>query len=141
MSLTSPSFQPVGYNVGLYLHFHNWCKAIKWPFLFHVAKNATKMCMCEWFHLCWEWTSTTDIMDSFSCHSKLHKMKVVLCIKPHVTLGVKDFKHKNCIVWLLSKSTKKIDYLKYIVAYLCSIATEILNIPYQSIYLSIHFNC
>ena len=42
---------------------------------------------------------------------------------------------------MTSKQKHKKDYLKYIVAYLCSIATEILNIPYQSIYLSIHFNC
>ena len=42
MCLTNTSFQPVGYDIGGYLLFHNWCKAIKWPFLFPVPKNATK---------------------------------------------------------------------------------------------------
>ena len=57
-------------------------------------------------------------MDSFSYHSKfkLCKMKVVICIsaklaiEARVTLGVKDFKHKNYIVCLVNKSAKKIEY-------------------------------
>ena len=67
-------------------------------------------------------------MDSFSYHAKfnLRKMKVV--------------KHKNCIVCLVSKSAKKIDYLKYIAACLCSSTTEILNISYQSIYFMDSFS-
>ena len=64
--LTNSFFEPAGYNVGWHLLFHNWCRTIKWPFLFPVAKNATKMCVCvcvcvcvsvcacEKFHLCWK---------------------------------------------------------------------------------------
>ena len=49
MCLTNPSFQPSSYNVGWHL-FCNWCKAIKWLFLFPVPKNATKMCV--WVCVC-----------------------------------------------------------------------------------------
>ena len=50
---------------------------------------------------------------------------------------MKDFKHKNCMVCLVSKSAKK---LKYILACLYSSTTEILLIPYQSIYFMDIFN-
>ena len=64
-------------------------------------------------------------MDSFSYHSKfkLCKMKVVICIsaklaiEARVTLGVKDFKHKNYCMSCKQKRKKDL----------------ILNIPYQSI--------
>ena len=69
-----PSFQPVGYNIGWCLLFHIWCKTIKWSFLFPVSKNATKMCVCKRFHLCWKWTPL-QIIDSFSCHSKFEFAK------------------------------------------------------------------
>ena len=69
-------------------------------------------------------------MDSISCHSKFAELK--------------DFKHKNCIVRFVTKS--EIIALHIIPCYsiiqhntniacLCSSTTEILNIPYQTIFL------
>ena len=49
-------------------------------------------------------------------------------------MGVKDFK-KNCILYLLSKSVEKIEYLKLILACLCSSTSEILSISHQTIIL------
>ena len=46
MCLTNPFFHPAGYSFGWHLLFHNWCKAIKWSFLFSVPKSATKMYVC-----------------------------------------------------------------------------------------------
>ena len=94
------SFQSVGYNVGWHLLFHNWCEAIKWPFLFPVPKNATKMCLCVFIFLCvccvrgcvcvcvcvcvsvWKFSPMLKIMDSFFYLSKfkLRQMKLVICI-------------------------------------------------------------
>ena len=74
-------------------------------------------------------------MDSFSSHSKFEfrKMKVVICISTKLAF-------KPALLWewkisnLKTESAKKIDYVKYIITYLCSSNTEILNISYQSIY-------
>ena len=88
------------------------------------------MCVC--MYVCvrvsvWKFSPLLKIMDSISYQSKfeLRQMKLISYAL------VKDFQRKNCIVCLVSKSAKKIDYLKYIVAYLCPSATEILNLPYQ----------
>ena len=40
------------YDVGWHLLFQNWCKAIKWIFLFPVSKNASEMCVCVFVCLC-----------------------------------------------------------------------------------------
>ena len=40
------------YDVGWHLLFQNWCKAIKWMFLFPVSKNASEMCVCVFVCLC-----------------------------------------------------------------------------------------
>ena len=71
-------------------------------------------------------------MDSFFYLSKFElKMKIDICISAKLAfklcysgVGVKDFKKKNCIICLVCKSAEKVDYLKYIVAYLCSINNE-----------------
>ena len=75
-------------------------------------------------------------MDSFSYHSKfeLCKMKVVICISvplSRITLGMKDFKYKNCALCLVSKNVR---LPKMYCSKLCYNATKILNIPYQSMY-------
>ena len=54
----------------------------------------------------------------------------------HVTLRVKDFRNKIGTVCLVRKREKYIDYLKYIVACLCSSTTEILKYS-----LSMHLFC
>ena len=122
--------QPAGYNVGWHL-FDNWCKTIKWPFLFPVSKNTTKMCVCvcvcERFDLCWKHTPL-QIMDSFRCHPKLNfsKMKVVLCISAELAFKfmlLRGWKIANIKtnVCLVSKSAKMIDYLKFMVDFRSSL--------------------
>ena len=54
MCLSNPSSELAVCNVASDLLFHNWCKTIKWPFLFTIPKNTTKMCVWERFHLCWK---------------------------------------------------------------------------------------
>ena len=118
---TNLSFQPAGYNIGWHLLFQNWCKAIKGLFLFPVPR----------FHLCQK-STPPQIMDSFFSLSKFElEMKIDICISAKLAFklcysggGVKDFKQKNCIICLVCKRAEKIDYLKYIVAYLCSINNE-----------------
>ena len=121
--------QPAVYNVGWHLLFDNWCKTIKWPFLFPVSKNTTKMCVCvcERFDLCWKHTPL-QIMDSFSCHPKLNfsKMKVVLCISAELAFKfmlLRGWKIANIKtnVCLVSKSAKMIDYLKFMVDFRSSL--------------------
>ena len=65
-------------------------------------------------------------------------MKVVISIsaklafKPRYSGG----ETKTILYVLWANTQKKIDYLKYIVAWLCSSTTEELNIPYWSICLT-----
>ena len=49
--LINSSFQPVGSSVCWHFLFYNWWKAIMWMFLYPIPKNATKMYVCESFHL------------------------------------------------------------------------------------------
>ena len=80
MYLTNSSLHPEGFNIGSQLLFYDRCKNIKWPFLFPVSSNATKICIWR-FYLCWKWFPL-QITDSFSFHSKLElrKIEAAMCI-------------------------------------------------------------
>ena len=45
LCLTKPYFKPTGYNVGLHLLFHNWCKTIT-VFISCFLERYKDVCMC-----------------------------------------------------------------------------------------------
>ena len=83
LRLTKLSFEPTGYNVGSHILFHNWCKTIT-TFIPCFREKYRDVCVCVWekkVSLMLK-INSSQIMGSFSCHSKfkLRKMTVVICI-------------------------------------------------------------